>query len=320
MIEIPLPENLRIIDKVFAYSFIGEDEWDLETWPGMIGDNLVAALHCPVISKLLAILEPKIHGVVVKSLEELSLCAQNNKAQFIEDAEDENVEGFSDEHLQAFLLQRATHTNVDWRRLAHLFNESSPEEQRQIDWFFWEFHRCMFEDLLKHKGMDLPVPAVLLAKNETRQDGDETFIHCKLADNWLRDDVFSRQFHVSTTEAVTNSITDIGYAGTLEQAIAKAILYSMDKGTSFEQKINALGNVLAVGGRPHSVTLRLDRVIIATAERKMVGESGERRLLWGACTSDRITDRQFRNALYATERLLGVQWNKGRDLEEALGL
>jgi hypothetical protein len=321
LIEIPLLENLPVIDKVFAYADIGEEELDMETWPGMIGDDLAEVLQWPVISKLLAFLQPTIRNVVVKSLEELALCAKTNKTQFIEDAEDESVEGYTDDHIQAFLLKHAIYPRrCDWRGMACLFNESSPEEQKQIDCFFWEFHRCMFEDLLKHKGLDLPVPAVLLANNETRQDGDEMFIHCKLADAWLRDDVFSRQFHVSTTEAVTNSITDIGYAGTLEQAIAKAILYAMDKGTSFEQKVNALGNVIAVGGRPRSVTLRLDRVIIASAEKKSVGESGERRLLWGACTSDRITDKQFRKALYATEKLLGVQWNKGRDLEEALGL
>lgn len=320
-IEIPLPENLPVIDKAFAYSNVGqEEEWDLETWPGMIGDDLVICLQWPGTSKLLAILQPTIRGFVVKSLEDLALCAQNNKAKFMEEAGDENVEGFTDKHIQAFLLQRATYPkHIDWRSTARLFNESPPKEQKEIDWFFWEFHRCMFEDLLKHKGLDLPVPAVLFANIETRQDGDETFIHCKLADAWLRDDSFCRQFHVSTTEAVTNTITHIGYAGTLEQAIAKASLYAMDK-TPFEQQVNALGNLLAVGGRPRSITIRLDREIIATADHKTIGLSWGRGLRWGNCSSDRITDQQFKKALYSTEKLLGVQWSKAYHLEDALGL
>jgi macrodomain Ter protein organizer (MatP/YcbG family) len=325
MIEIPLPENLPLIDKAFSYAAIHkeENEWDLETWPGVIGDDLVAALESPIVSKLLAILYPAVKGVVVKSLEDLALCAQNNKAKFLEDADDENenVEGFTDEHLQAFLLQRATYAKhiIDWRNLARLFNESSPQEQAAIDLFFWEFHRLAFQDLFKHKGLDLPVPAALLENIETRKDGDETFIHCKLADFWLRDDAFCRQFHVSSVENLTNSITTIGYAGTLEQAIAKASLYAMDK-VPFEQKINKLGNIIAVGGRPNSITIWLDREVVAKADRKVVGNPGEQRLLWGKCTSNRITDNQFKKALYSTEKLLGVQWSKAYHLEDALGL
>lgn len=322
-IEIPHPENLPVIDKVFAYSNVGEEEgWDLETWPAMIGDDLVVSLQWPGLSKLLEILEPTTCGVVVKSLEDLALCAQNNRAKFLEEAGDENTDGFTDEHLQAFLLQRVTTypKHIDWRSLARLFNESSPQEQKEIDGFFWEFHRCMFEDLLKHKGLNLPVPAVLLANNETRQDGGETFIHCKLADAWLRDDAFFRQFHVSTTEAVTSTITNIGYAGTLEQAIAKASLYAMDEVTLIEKSDIPLGNLLAASGRPCTITIRLDRDIIAQADHKTIGLSWGRGLRWGSCTSERISDGQFKKALYSTEKLLGVRWSKAYHVEDALGL
>jgi hypothetical protein len=319
-LEIPLPENLPFIDSAFAATKVVDEEWDVEDWPGMIGDDLIEAFDAvdtTVMSKLLGILLPEIKGVVVKDVEALVLCTQNNKAAFVEEFEEENIEGYTDEHLQALFLHQATFPkHIDWRSMARLFNESKSTEQNHIDWFFWEFHRTSVEKLFMQKGFDLPVPADLIAKNELRKDGDETFIYCRMASAWLRDDAFQRQFRVSSTEIVGDYQTTVGYAGSLEEAIAKVSLYTISQGDPLNRGIDALGNFTIVGGRPTGVKIHLDGQLIAQADHKSLSNS----LQWSDCISNRITDREFKKALYATEKLLGVSWSKVYHLEDALGL
>lgn len=318
-IEIPLPENLPFIDSAFSLSKVGDEEWDVEDWPGMIGDDLIEAFDAvdtAVMSNLLGILQPETRGFVVKNVEDLKLCTQNNKAAFAEECAEENIDGYSDDHLQALFLHQATFPkHIDWRSMARLFNESKSTEQNHIDWFFWEFHRTNIEKLFSHKGLDLPVPDVLVAKNETRKDGDETFIHCQVENVWLRDDEFHRQFRISSTEIVFNMQTTIGYAGSLDEAIAKASLYAIRQGDPFK-KLDAIGNLTIVGGRPMKVRIHLDGCLIVDADHKSQNNS----LQWGNCTSNKITDREFKKTLYATEKLLGVSWSKVYHLEDALGL
>jgi hypothetical protein len=323
-LEIPIPENLPLMDAAFRLSSVADYDWDMQSWPGMIGDELIQvfnAVEPMAMSTILELLQPAMDGVVVKNAQELAQYVLTYKHEIFGEGQVEDPEGFTDEHLQVYVLQRAHFArHVDWRILARLFNASTPEQKQAIDAFMWDLRRISLETLFSKKSMELAVPAVLYERNEVRHEGGDTFIRCTMTNDWLRDDEFYRQFRVLSNEAGNASHSIIGFAGTLEQAIAKASLYAMQVGTPAKKDWNGvLAGLAAIGGVAAAITIYHDQLMVS-ADHKAVGTTGNNGLSWGKVDSPIITEKQFRSALYATEKLLGVQWSKVNHLEDALGL
>jgi hypothetical protein len=323
-LETPLLENLPMIDRAFALSTTAHDEdWDMASWPGMIGDNLIEALQAinpAVMTSLFAILQPTVKGTLIGSLEDLERCAAENKEDCLEELEVEDLGEFSNKHLEVFLLQRATYPkHIDWRKLVNLLYDANNQEKQAIDWFFWEFHRTSTLSLLGSKAMEIEVPSALLPNNQVKQEGGETFIHCDVANAWLRDDEFYRQYEVSVNDYSINCTGIVGYAGTLEQAFAKATLYTLSNNAPKKLEADPLGNMTFLNGQFAEITLRRRKSLVAKADLKK-HSSGNHKLEWNIVPNGSMEAKQVKSALYATEKALSLQWSKVHDLEDALGL
>lgn len=320
----PALENLPMIDRAFAKA-VRHDDWRLDAWVSGVAVDLAmafAGLSPSVVSCLFKVIQPIIGGRLIQSAEDLDRIDLESQEDYLGESEIESLASLDSKHLQLYLLQRATFLeHIDWRQVADVFNEASADQKSAIDRFFWEFCGKGVEFLLRIKSMELAVPSVLYSNNEVLQEGDERFVHCNVANAWMREEAFYRQFVVSVRDHYTaDKDAFLGFSGTLEQAFAKATLYAMSKNNPAPNQVDPFGMVNVAGGRPFTLTLRRRHSLLGTAEIKNMNTSTPRHLEWNLIKNGAIDEKVLRTALYSTEKLLGVQWSKVRDLEGALGL
>jgi hypothetical protein len=331
-IKIPLPENLPFIDRVFkkTQKLTADEQGVLAcAWLGMdfIGDEMpgiLERLNPETFQTLLSLFKPTVLGQVISSHEHLNQITQENLQQYSD---------FNFEQLKTFFLIGAEcERAVDWRKIAYLYNESPDDQKEVISEFFDEF-RLHLDDLddLMLRGYDWEIPAPLLAL-ETKEIDGEQFVLCPINKDWVLDYLFHRQFKISYTDSyVTDHVA--AYAGTLEQAIAKATTSAIMRN----------GPEIDSMGRPRKLTqIELDQYKLTTSIHAEIGASSELvataalhrsikvmpdsttekdcKLLWGPNKSTLFREREFRAALYKVEKLYGLQWSKVNDLDNALGL
>jgi hypothetical protein len=323
-IETPTLENLPMIDRAFAKA-VRHDDWRLDAWVTGVAVDLDIAFAClssSVVSGLFKAMQPIIGGKLIQSAEDLDRIDRESLEDYLGESELDSLASLDSKHLQLYLLQRATFPeHIDWRQVADVFNEALVDQKSAIDRFFWEFCEKGVVYLLNTKSMDLPVPSVLYSKDEVLQDGDERFVYCNIANAWMREEAFYRQFVVRVRDHyTTEGDAFLGFSGTLEQAFAKATLYAMSKNNPAPNQVDPFGMVNTAGGRPFTLTLRRRHSLLGSAEINHMNTSTPRRLEWSLIKNGAIDEKVLRAALYSTEKLLGVQWSKVRDLEGALGL
>lgn len=338
--SLPLPkvENLPYLNTWFKGAGEKMDErihpMDGDLWPGMIGDDLVEALDrfdSDVLSKLFTALQPRLNKDLILSRKDLEEAAFKNGSSYREYfVEDGDFDDFSDEQLQVWLLQSASYPrNIDWRKVVSLFNDSTEDQQDAIDNFFWEFRRLSLDSFTSKHGMDLNVPECLHA-NETRLIEGDTQVFCHLANDWLRDDSFYAQFQVVAYDGIGANRECIGYAGTIEQAVAKATLYTLGLNGLVVDPATGEPKTLdhdVVSRQSGKVVIQFGNTLVAGADLNRRVEhttdmrtSVDCKLAWGEIAKGPVGAQQFRRALWATEKLLGVNWSKVRHLENDLGL
>lgn len=338
IIAIPLPENLPFINTWFQDVTVkAEDEahgMDPESWPGIIGDGLVEtikAVETNTLTSLLTALRPSVNKSLILSGKDLEIAAQNNGSSYREYFVDEgDYDDFTDEQLQVWLLKSCAYPkDIDWRVVVSLYNDSSTDQQQAIDNFFWEFRRLSLDSLTNAGGWMLNVPESLYSNDTHSVDGKEQ-VFCKVAGEWMPDDKFHTQFFVTSKDGLTNTIDKVGYAGTIEQAIAKATLFTQSHNGFIRDPITGKPKVLspeAVARVTGTVSIRFGDVLVAEAEliRRVekdpdLGTAQDCKLAWGDRKAGPISERQFRKALWSTEKLIGVQWSKVHHLENDLGM
>jgi hypothetical protein len=333
LIQTPSLENLPMIDRAFAQTNSHHDhEWYMQCWPSLIEDDLLAAYQAltpATFARLFSILQPEVRGVHVLNLQILVDCALAHRESPIEYADEakeqeakaQGLPDFTDQQLQVFLLQRAIYPpHIDWRKVADVMNAATCDQQSAIDRFFLEFHRTGIEALLSTKAMEFAVPSVLYSNNEVSQDGEEIFVYCKVANTWMREDAFYCQFEVSARDLFTSELSIVGYAGTLEQAMAKASLFAMSKSSPVTHQADPFGDLNTAGGRPFTLTLRRRNSLVAVASISNMNTQLPCTLQWDVVRNGAIDEMVVKRALYAAEASLHVQWSKARDLEAAMGL
>jgi hypothetical protein len=352
LITVPLPEQLPFIDSKFSESKqISTVTWkrsggllctdeepgkNLPKWPGMVGDDVlytIAALSQENFEAILSVIRPNISGSTILNTNDLDKITRQSSKGFREYfVIDEDHDNFTDDQLKVFLLIGANfEQHADWRKIARLYNAAPDDQKNAMSEFFVNLRLFGLEELMS-AAPDMKVPEALLSTKTKEIDGD-VYVHCDIAKDWVRDDRFHRQFKVTMTLSFSQEPTVIAYAGTLEQAIARATAYTLGKN----------GVILDADGKPKVIdkpqkqtsgavciyfeTDTSSRVVaIANLRRHLktlpdsITES-DCRLEWGpAKTLEPFTDQGFRKALFATEKLLGVSWSKAFHLEDALGL
>lgn len=351
-IDVPLPENLPFIDSKFrearqistvtwqrsGSSLLStkDESTNLPKTPGTVGDDVLkafAALSQHNFETILPIIKPTISGSTILTAKDLETITRQSTKGFREYfVIDSDYDGFTHDQLKAFLLIGANlEKHVDWRKIATLYNDSPDDQKAAINAFFVNICLIGIEPLLG-AGSALQLPDALRS-TETKEIAGEVYVHCDIANDWVRDDLFHRQFKVTTTLSYSKEPTVIAYAGTLEQAIARATVYTLGKNGVI---LDAEGNPKIIDKPQKQTSCALciyfetdttSRVVaIANLRRnlKTLPDSLmelDCRLEWGpAKMLGPFTEQSFRKALYATEKLLGVSWSKALHLEDALGL
>ena len=352
-IDVPLPENLPFIDSKFrearqistvswkrnSYGLLSTEEESIESlpkWPGMIGDDVlknIASLSQGTFETILSVIRPNISGNTILTAKDLDKITRQSSKGFREYfVINSDYDDFTNEQLKVFLLIGANlGKHVDWRKIAKLYNDSPDDQKAAINAFFVNICLSGIEPLLG-AGSALQLPDALRS-TETKEIAGEVYVHCDIANDWVRDDLFHRQFKVTTTLSYSKEPTVIAYAGTLEQAIARATVYTLGKNGVI---LDAEGNPKIIDKPQKQTSCALciyfetdttSRVVaIANLRRnlKTLPDSLmelDCRLEWGpAKMLGPFTEKPFRKALYATEKLLGVNWSKALHLEDALGL
>ena len=335
-VTVPLPENLPFINDWFVQSAqkVEDDRsaMDADVWPGMVGKDLIKSMSClspTTYSGLFEALRPTVYKKLIltpKDLEDVSV----EKSAFLRELylEDDDFEYFSHDQLKVWLLYSAKYPNdIDWRKVATLYNESPDDQRQAINDFLWDFRRLEIHSLLDQKGLDLPLPESLRS-NRSRSVGGEEQLFCEMTQQWLRDDVFHSRFEVVYTQGFHAGVA--GYAGTLQQAIAKAIAYvqSMDSQISLPEadmsEFIRKNTQLPVNGQVR-INYEGKRVVAGDLSRTfntLTDSSAAQlnKLSWGERQSGPFSEQYLRKALWSTEKLFGLQWSKVRHLEDDLGM
>jgi hypothetical protein len=329
-VSVPDADQLPFINEAF------HSTQRILTSPSEIPDSLVKVLKSwsqESLESLMAILQPKFDGRIIRTSGDLDAFTIESRDDFREYfVIDPDHDNFTDSQLKVFLLiAGGCEQNIDWRKFSRLYNAATYPEKKAISSLLHGIRPIDLNDLVNTGLSPHSLPDALLATQTKEVDG-ETFVYCEIAKDWLRDDLFHKQFMLSLFQSFTMQPEAIAYAGTLEQAIAKATTFTLGKN----------GPLLDSSGRPrfmdedtlkrnpHSVYIhfhdgaQLSQVAGARLSRRLLKlpdstNALDCQLQWGSCKAP-FAEKDFRKALYATEKLFGVQWSKVHNLEDALGL
>jgi hypothetical protein len=336
IITVPVPENLPFIDFAFEkHQHIMADEQGVLAcaWLGVdfASDDMpgiLERLSSETFQSLLTFFKPTVLGQAITSHEELNRITRDHEhlAEY---------DFFNFEQLKSFFLVGAQcEKAVDWRKIAHLYNESPDDQKEALVEFFDEFRRHLddLDDLMETGAYDWKLPDPLLALETQEVDG-QTFVRCPIGQRWVQDYLFHRQFVVSYVDPYAKEPHVFAYAGTLEQAIAKATQSAISRNGP---EIDAMGKCMKLSQLKldqYKLTMSIHSEIGATSElvasaklhrgiKVMPDSTMEKdcKLLWGPNKSTLFKEREFRSALYSVEKLYGLQWSKVNHLEDGLGM
>mgnify|MGYP003483344333 CR=1 FL=1 len=336
-LNVPLAECLPLVNKSFQVAKkitpYRDKMMDSANWPRMAGSprrSALERLEHETLELILSVIQPKIHRQIVRTTDDLAkvtqVAIQSYKSIFNTD--------ISSKDFQAWLLVDAKYcATADWRKIARYYNACPDNTKALMYGFFFEFWAIKLEDMMSAGASKLVVPDVLPPPKTKEVDGD-MFVYCELAQDWRRDDVYFRQFEIKVGALFPNVFDILAYAGTLEQAIAKAtaITLSLNGHVFYSEtgKPQMLSDdALKFTGGALSIRLNCEEYSCLVSAASLIRSvkflddattSQDCRLEWGNCWTGTFTERRFRKALYATEKVFGVHWSKARHLEDALGL
>lgn len=290
-----------------------------------ITDTLLApycAMTDETFASLASILGIKCDDADIRERSSLEYFTYKNSSYHLPN--DEGRQPYIQAQLEAYFLARATFSkSVHWGNLVSLFNQSADDQQQAIRQYFETYHGLELESLLAHKAKDLTIPDCLIEPFESRSHKGNEYRYSQVLQKWLRDDAYQQQYRFDIVNPVTRTL--IATAPTLAQILAKATAYLKDN----EYPIDTDYCDILQGGR-----------IVAWATLESINSSDDRLLDWASrpvkplwvqyepgAEIEAVTKyttplkkNEFIKTLFAVEKALGVQWNKVRHMEEALGI
>lgn len=273
--------------------------------------SIVMNMTDSTFERLFSILKLCLHKTPITSKTELSRLSLRNSDIYA-------TENFRPGQLEAYLLGDLTiDYDVHWGDLTALYNESSPDQQRVIIDYFQHFKNRSLVRMLSIPAPAFSLPQSLDEQFLSKAENGQTFLFSDIADTWLRDDVFHRQFRI---EAVTTDLSN------QVVACAPTLFLALGKATAFAQMLNR--ESLYIG-----IRVMLDDQRLANAKTAYIrGHLSAVKLIWnlgnlGTGTNLKKISVQegdmkeiFTDTLLTAERALGVQWSKVQKLEDELGL
>lgn len=327
--------------------------------PAHVSDPQVAAVQAlsdETFARLLKILEITTFGVKIETRQDLENATASNLWRF--NAEDEP---FTIGQLQTYILAGAMTTNdIHWAKLAELYNASEPDQKEAIHQYFLQCQNRKLSDLMDIPALEITLPESLQETFQSKEVDGETFLFNDSKQQWVREDIFSRQFTVSGFHRTTKTKSLLASAPTLRQAIAKATVYTEKARGSMASDLVVLreqGKYLAQGEMklrdqyeddcdimemlmaPQKLKWNFEKLgqdlgNLKIKEEKLREEIRrchdentlsqlKEQLNEIELNLDRtveVSDVEFTKLVFAVEKTLGLQWNRASRLEDALGL
>lgn len=325
--------------------------------PADVTSNIMAplaALSDETFAALCREIRPELFGTTILYKQDLSVLAAREFHRYAN-----NKHEFSLDQLQCYMMFHALpNTDVQWAKIAELYNRSNEQQQEALVQFFTLNRNRNLVQLLTMPAPNLALPSSLdKTFNSKIEDGD-TYLFSEEKNTWLREDIFMTQFsvHLKDIEG-THSI--LASAPTIDLALAKSIAYvtnSYDTALSIVEIIGAgkqlaQGRVIFTGHDKRSgiqnLTMpkimwdlehageytgtwqkRVRQLDVEIASKDADKEADLRQQLVDKRDEIQrmIDDKRgipaatFKNILYATEAAFGLQWSKVSSLEDDLGL
>jgi hypothetical protein len=328
-------------------------------WPAHVSDPQVASVQAmsdETFTRLFLILEARAFGEDILTKADLERIAVSNMGRF----HDED-EPFTIDQLQAFILAGALTTNdIHWAKIAELYNAAEPDQKEAIHQYFLQCQNRNLSDLMDIPALEITLPESLQETFQSKEVDGQTFLFNETQQQWVREDIFHRQFSVSGFHRTNNTHFLLGSAPTLQQAIAKATVYvesargarTTDLIVLREQgKYLAQGEFKTIGNfdnnddlfellmAPQKLKwdfqqlgedvghLSIKREKLRDEIRHCKNESIASQLKEQYNEIDlrlnktvKVSEKEFTKLVFSVEKALGLQWNRISKLEDALGL
>jgi hypothetical protein len=327
--------------------------------PAYVSDPQVAAVQAlsdETFARLLKILEITTFGVKIETKQDLEKVTASNLGRF--HAEDEP---FTIDQLQTYILAGALTTNdIHWAKIAELYNGSEPDQKEAIHQYFLQCQNRNLSDLMDIPALEITLPESLQETFQSKEVDGQTFLYNDSKQQWVREDIFSRQFTVSGFHRTTKTHSLLASAPTLRLAIAKATVYTEKARGGMASDLVVLreqGKYLAQGEMKfrdkHEDDCDIMELLVAPQKLKwnfeQLGQDlGHLKIKQESlreeirrCHDDNtvsqlkeqlnelelklgrtaeVSDVEFTKLVFAVEKTLGLQWNRVSKLEDALGL
>jgi hypothetical protein len=295
----------------------------------------IEAMSNETFEKLFAILKPAINGRPISSKYDLEVIATSQEWLHLL-----TERTFSMHQMGSYLLFNADLSpNVQWAKVAQLFNNSEPDQKEAILQYFEEYKNRSLRWLLELTAMPVEIPSSLLESFESKEAGDDTYLYSNELERWLRDDRFYQQYRIDMVIKGGTSRHLIATAPTLKQAIAKATAHVKNgefipDQWCFEIHHNGLpvANALLQTisdklpsnfvKRPVKLIWNREDLGVSNDYLDKIRKSGTTRTKIDAMLRNAIPieAKAFVKTLFAVEKALGVTWSKVAKLEDELGL
>jgi hypothetical protein len=331
---------------VDSYNQMASDYFD---FPASVRNEHMApilAMSDKTFEGITALLKPNLYDTDIRTKADLEALAFRKASSFVVD-EENDCGPYTSDQLQTYLMFHAyTTKNIQWAKVATLYNDSAPDQQEALLQYFLNVHDACLQDLLETTGPAITLPDSVREEFQTRSKNGDTYHFSDVKQKWLRDDRFHQQYRIDIVLTALNARYLIGGAPTLDQAIAKASLcFKDDEYAAGNWRVDiylfsdpvAHAEVIASKGVTTKLKWNLDQMgADATYIQGMkkyalrsinTFDSEKDKILANVARLESLIDtpppvsqKDFREALYRVEKALGLQWSKVHDLEDALGL
>lgn len=373
-INVPLSEDYPFID--IEVERVRRESDRSSNDPGMLTDEMVSCftgMSNKTFMTMCSIMSPTSWLTRLRSKEQLEEIANHELSQLTAISSNEFCypdEGecpfTKDQFIASIAYGTSFDKNPSWGRLAKLYNESKPDQQEALYGFFLFSMNIHLGEIVMHKRKDIEIPNDLKPTNTRVDISGESFI--ENGGKWLRADLFLRKFEVKvkTIETVysnedngdylLNVLRTVAFSGTLEEAIAKSIVYSttpgeykripdeiiiqMDGRNVCCAKVYfdpSVGNSIVVDWSTDHLALNIEHEKSRIDELERDASEASRGDSYFTASTYRAQADKIRekismhdnpvvphkivtDAIFMVEQAFGLSWSKVKHLEEGLGL
>lgn len=227
--------------------------------------------------------------------------------EFYNEDEEDNGHASLDQIASYLLFKCKRSEEVQWGRIAELYNDSTQDQQQALAYYFDRCENRDLLDLLSTRAPAFEMPTALQETFVSKKEHGETLTLDDETGEWARNDLFENRYEVYLRDSEHFSML-LGTGPTEKTALAKAIAYVRDSGEPAMSKVMLIrsNQVLADGNIEYRNVDDLSQPV------------GKPMVTWLPRHPQDL--ESLKKTIYTVEKALGIQWAKVRRLEDELGM